>query len=184
MIISMIAFSLFVPFGIAIAVQTRRMEQLPLMTYVQIASSAIAALEGVMSTVMWLTASFRPAEIAPELTRMLHDLGWICFLVTIPPFSIWIASIGIAILRDRHPVPLLTRSVGYFNLWVALLITPAMLIPFFKSGPFAYNGLLALYMPFGVFFLWMIVMTVAVLRAIGTQREARASEATTVRYGV
>lgn len=183
MIISMIAFSLFVPFGIAIALQTRRIEQVPVMTYVQLASVAIATLEGVMATVIWITAAFRPAEIDPDLTRMLHDLGWLCFLVDIPPFSIWIAAVGIAILRDRHTTPLFARWVGFFNLWVALLITPAMLIPFFKSGPFAYDGLLALYLPFGAFFIWMVVMTFAVLRAIGTPREPGASEAV-ASYGV
>lgn len=31
----MIAFSLFVPFGVAIAMQTRRMEATPALTYVQ-----------------------------------------------------------------------------------------------------------------------------------------------------
>jgi hypothetical protein len=72
-----------------------------------------------------------------------------------------------------HATPLFARWVGYFNLWVALLITPAMLIPFFKSAPFAYNGFLALYTPFGAFFLWMLVMTPSVLRAIGTQRDSR-----------
>lgn len=166
MVIAMTGFSLFVPFGIAIAMQTRRIERLPVMTYVQIASVAIAALEGVMSAVIWLTAAFRPDTIDPEMTRMLHDLGWICFLVDIPPFSIWIAAIGIAILRDRQARPLFPRWVGYFNMWVAMLIIPAMLIPFFKSGPFAYDGILALYMPFGVFFLWMVAMTPVLLKAI------------------
>jgi predicted membrane metal-binding protein len=64
------------------------------------------------------------------------------------------------------------------------LITPAMLIPFFKSGPFAYNGLLALYLPFGAFFLWMTIMTPSVLRAIGSQREPGTSDGMAVRYGV
>ncbi|MET0988477.1 MAG: hypothetical protein ABW034_24020 [Steroidobacteraceae bacterium] len=166
MIISMIAFTLFVPFGIAIAMQTRRIEQVPVLTYVQVASVAIAALEGVMSTVIWLTASYRPDTIDPDMTRMLHDLGWICFLVDIPPFSLWIGAIGTAILRDSRVTPLFARWLGYFNFWVALLILPAMLIPFFKTGPFAYNGLLALYLPFGMFFLWMVVMTLAVLKAL------------------
>lgn len=169
MIISMIGFTLFVPFGIAIALQTRRLERTPVMTYVQIASVAIAALEGVISTCVWLTASFRPGEIDPEFTRTLHDLGWIVFLVDVPPFSVWIAAIGIAILRDPNANPLFPRWVGYFNLWVALLILPALLLPFFKSGPFAYNGVLALYLPFGAFFLWMVVMTPAVLGAQRTE---------------
>jgi hypothetical protein len=168
MVISMIAFSLFVPFGIAIALQTRRIEQVPVMSWIQIASVAIAALEGVMAVVIWLAAAFRPDVVDPDLTRALHDLGWICFLVDVPPFSIWIGAVGVAILRDRNAAPLFARWVGYFNLWVAVLILPALLIPFFKTGPFAYNGVLALYLPFGVFFLWMVVMTPALLRALGT----------------
>ena len=171
MIISMIGFTLFIPFGIAIAMQTRRIEQTPVMTYVQIASVAVAALEGVMATCIWLTAAFRPDEIAPELTRALHDLGWITFLVDVPPFSVWIAAIGIAILRDRGAVPLFPRWLGFFNFWVALLILPALLLPFFKSGPFAYNGILALYLPFGAFFIWMVVMTFGLMKAIGAQQQ-------------
>ena len=164
MIISMIGFTLFIPFGIAIAMQTRRMEQSPVMTYVQIAAVAVSTLEGVISTCIWLTAAFRPDEINPEITRALHDLGWIVFLVDVPPFSVWMVAIGIAILRDRHAPPLFPRWLGFFNFWVALLILPALLLPFFKSGPFAYNGILALYLPFGAFFTWMVVMTFGLLR--------------------
>tara|TARA_B110000211_G_scaffold139020_1_gene158935 strand:- start:13318 stop:14025 length:708 start_codon:yes stop_codon:yes gene_type:complete len=170
MIISMTAFSLFVPFGVAIAMQTRRMEATPILTYMQIVAVAIAALEGIMSACIWITAAFRPDAIDPDITRMLHDLGWICFLVTIPPFSIWIGAVGMAILRDKHAVPLFSRNLGYFNLWVALLITPAMVLPFFKTGPFAYNGILALYLPFGAFFLWMIIMTLALFKSIQKRR--------------
>jgi hypothetical protein len=169
MIISMIGFTLFIPFGIGIAMQTRRIEQTPVMTYVQIASVAVSALEGVMATCIWLTAAFRPDEINPELTRALHDMGWIVFLVDVPPFSVWMIAIGIAILRDRGAIPLFPRWLGFFNFWVALLILPALLLPFFKSGPFAYSGILALYLPFGAFFTWMVVMTFGLFRAIDTK---------------
>jgi hypothetical protein len=179
MIVSMIAFSFFVPFGVAIAILTRRIERLPLMSYVQIASVAIAALEGVMAAVIWITAAYRPDAIDPDMTRMLHDLGWICFLVDVPPFSIWIAAIGIAIMRDRNASPLFPRWLGFFNFWVALLILPALVLPFFKTGPFAYNGLLALYLPFGAFFIWMVIMTIAVLRAIDIRTESEVAAATT-----
>lgn len=96
MIISMIGFTLFIPFGIAIAMLTRRIEPTPVMTYVQIAADAVSALEGVISTCIWLTAAFRPDEISPEITRALHDLGWIVVLVDVPPFSLWMIAIGIA----------------------------------------------------------------------------------------
>jgi hypothetical protein len=77
---------------------------------------------------------------------------------------------GIAILRDRGALPLFPRWLGFFNFWIALLILPALLLPFFKSRPFAYNGIVALYLPFGAFFIWMVVMTFGLMRAIRTQQ--------------
>ncbi|MHB8695060.1 MAG: hypothetical protein ACYDHH_27815 [Solirubrobacteraceae bacterium] len=170
MVISMIAFTLFIPFGIAITLQTRRTETRPVMTYIQIACVAIAALEGVMATFIWVAAAFRPDAIQPNITRALNDLGWFGFLLDVPPFSVWLGAIGIAILRDRRPAPVFPRWLGYLNLWVALLICPALLIPFFKTGPFAYNGLLALYVPFGSFFAWMVITTPCLILAIKRER--------------
>lgn len=171
MIISMTAFSLFVPFGIAIAMQTRRTEDRPVMTYVQIACIAIAALEGVMAAFIWATAAFRPEDIDPEITLTLNDFGWFAFLFDIPPFTIWMCAVAIAIFRDRTSPPVFPRWVAYFNLWVAFLIIPAELIAFFKTGPFAFNGLLALYVPAGLFFIWILVMSVVLIRAIKAEYE-------------
>lgn len=173
MVISMIAFTLFIPFGIAITLQIKRTEIRPVMTYIQIACVAIAALEGVISTCIWVAAAFRPAGIDPNITRALNDLGWIAFLLDVPPFTVWLGAIGIAILRDRRATPVFPRWLGYLNLWVAFLVCPALLIPFFKTGPFAYNGLIALYVPFGCFFAWMVITTPCLMSAIKSEaREA------------
>jgi hypothetical protein len=173
MVISMIAFTLFIPFGIAIALQIRRTENRPVMTYIQIACVAIASLEGVISCCIWVAAAFRPAGIDPNITRALSDLGWIAFLLDVPPFTVWLSAIGIAILRDKRAEPVFPRWLGYLNIWVAGLVCPALTIPFFKTGPLAYNGLIALYVPFGCFFVWMVVSTPYLMRAINAEaREA------------
>ena len=156
MVIAMAAFTLFVPFGIAVALQTQRTEGRPVLTYIQIACIAIAALEGVMAAFIWGAAAFRPDDIDPEITRTLNDLGWFAFLFDVPPFTLWIGAIGVAILRDDSSPPVFPRWLGYFNLWVAFLILPAELMGFFKTGPFAFDGLLALYLPAGLFFVWIL----------------------------
>ncbi len=58
------------------------------------------------------------------------------------------------------------RWVGYFNIWAGLLQIPGAMMPFFKTGPFAWDGLFAFWMPLVVFSLWIYVDTWAVLRAI------------------
>ena len=173
MIVAMIGFTLFVPFGIAIALQTRRTEDRPILTYIQIACIAIAALEGVMAAFIWGAAAFRPEDVDPEITLTLNDLGWFAFLFDVPPFTLWIGAIAIAILRDESTPPVFPRWVGYFNLWVAFLILPAEMIAFFKTGPFAFDGLLALYLPAGLFFAWILVMSVVLIRAINDEYRAR-----------
>lgn len=171
MVLAAIGFTLFVPFGVAIAVQTRRAEHhRPVLAYVQIACVAIAALEGVMSAVIWAAAAFRPDAIDPDITRALNDLGWFAFLFDVAPFSLWLLTIAIAILRDGRAIPVFPRWLGYLNLFAAFVIEPACMMAFFKTGPFGYNGLLALYLPFATFFAWIVLMTPWLIRAISREQ--------------
>jgi hypothetical protein len=48
---------------------------------------------------------------------------------------------------------------------------------FFKTGLFAYDGVGAFWMPFAVFFGWMITMTVTTLQAINRQKGRLEAEA-------
>jgi hypothetical protein len=55
------------------------------------------------------------------------------------------------------------------NFWMALLFLPAGLMVFFKTGPFAWNGLLSFWLPLVAFGIWFNVMIYALLRAIKLQ---------------
>jgi putative Mn2+ efflux pump MntP len=170
--VTMIGVTLFVPFGIVIALQTRRSENRPIMTAIQIACIAIGTLEGIIAMFVWAAAAFRAGQIAPELTRLINDLGWFAFMFDVPPFSLWVSAIAYTILRDRNPQPVFPRWVAYFNIWLACLFLPADAMAFFKTGPFAWNGLLCLYIPVGFFFVWILVMTPVVLQAIRREADA------------
>ena len=72
---------------------------------------------------------------------------------------------GIIILLDKRDAPILPRWVGYVSIWVGLLSLPGVLIPFFKSGPFAWNGILAFWLPAILFGIMLNILTWAMLRA-------------------
>lgn len=82
------------------------------------------------------------------------------------PGVLWVGAVGLAILRDGSPQPLFPRWVAYLNFWVGFPFFPASLALFFKTGPFAYNGAIAVWLPAGIFFLWYGVMTFLMLKAI------------------
>lgn len=110
--------------------------------------------------------AFRP-ERAPELTLMLNDFAWLALVIPTPPGVVQGLAIGFAILGDRRANPLLPRWAGYMSLWMAVLTLPAPFALMFKSGPFAWNGVLAFWLPAGIAGMWLVVMTVAMLRAAG-----------------
>jgi hypothetical protein len=81
-------------------------------------------------------------------------------------------GITIAILSDKSERPVLPRWLGWFNLWAQIIYLPGILIPYFKSGPLAWNGLLAFWIPVVVFTVWLCLITAMLLRAINEQEHA------------
>ena len=97
---------------------------------------------------------------------VLNDFAWLLLIMTLSPFFVQLMTVGLAIISDNSATPVFARWVGYFNIWVAILFIPGALITFFKTGPFAWNGLLAFWLPLAVFFAWYLVMFPALIKAI------------------
>lgn len=156
----------FAPWSALVSLQMRRIEGCrPLLAYTQLLCAGVSILMLIIPTLLWTTAAFRP-ERSPELTQLIHDLGWLMITMTFPTPMLQNLAFGAAILKDDAPKPLFPRWAGYFNIWVGLLFLPGCLVTFFKSGPFAWSGLLAFWLPAAVFFTWFIVMTPLMLAAV------------------
>ncbi len=169
MIISMAGSALLVPWAVAISGQLKRIDGAKALADVQMASCALLSLEFITPIGVWMAASFRYDDRAPDVTRALHDVGWILFVTVI--WSLWVQLIAIAaaILIDRRSEPVLPRWLGYLNLWVAMLILPAGMVLFFKHGPFAWNGVVGLYIPLVAFVIWMMSMTITIHQKLSRQ---------------
>jgi hypothetical protein len=159
------------PFTVAIGIFLRRNE-----TGERVLSTTQTAL-GTFGTVFFTlnflilaVVAYRP-DRPSEVTLQLHDLGFIMTFSPVAPFTFQYIAIGVAILQDRSPEPLLPRWAAYVNFWVALLLVPACAIPFFKTGPMAWDGLLAFWIPVAVFVAWFFVMFWVMRRAIVRENE-------------
>jgi hypothetical protein len=65
--------------------------------------------------------------------------------------------------------PIYPRWVGYVCLGSAISYLPAVVMVFFHSGPFAWTGLIALYIPASMFLGWMCVITYYTWRGVRVQ---------------
>lgn len=132
-------------------------------------ANAVAGCVNVIFTtfpaVIWILAAFRPERDA-ELIYLLNDMAWLEFLGTAFPVFFQYVCITIASLSDKDPEPLLPRWLGYFNIWTFLGFIPLETIFFFKSGPFAWNGLFSFYLPFIIFFFWFMTLYYCLRKAI------------------
>jgi hypothetical protein len=158
--------------AVAIAAQMRRSEMgAPILTYAALGSAFFVAIDASLIPTLWAVLAFRPEDISPDITRTLNDLAWFLFLF---PWQfgggIWFLAVGLSILTDKSRIGAYPRWAGYACLWFCFATFPASLIAFFKNGPFAFNGLIAFYIPLSALFIWVIIMTYLSLATI--KREA------------
>jgi len=159
-------------FVAAVAMQMKRIEGgIGPYTTMQIAAGSLTALIFVVATVFWTGAAFRPNG-DPEIIRVLNDLGWIMLLMTFAPFIMQNFSLGLCVLSDGGEIKVMPRWVGYYNFWTGVTFIPGGMLTFFKTGPFAYDGLFVWWIPFTFFFGWFPVMFFVIRKAIMEQEAA------------
>ncbi|WP_131536088.1 hypothetical protein [Mycolicibacterium aromaticivorans] len=166
LIIAMMGAFLTLPFALAISMQMRRTElRTPILSILQFASGLIVTVVLIIPILLFAGNSFRP-ERSAELTQLVNDLSYQMLILPWPPLIGQLGALAMAVFTDRRSTPVFPRWLGYYNAWVALLLLPASMILFFKSGPFAWTGLIGFWIPAAVFGTWYPVMTVFLLRAI------------------
>lgn len=162
----MLGVSMLAPMFGAITVMLKRIEgENAPYAATQLLSAAIVLTPLMLGALIFTVAAFRP-ERAPEATQMLNDLGWITLVTPGAPFFVQAMAIGLAILGDKGAAPVMPRWSGYLTLWLAVLALPGALAILFKTGPFAWNGLLAFWLPFGLFSGWGFMMAFLMTNAV------------------
>jgi hypothetical protein len=167
LVISLFSCALLVPFCAAIAAQIRKTEgQRSVLAQTQLVSGGLLCVEFLIPFAIWQTAAYRVGGRSPEMIQMLNDMAWLMFLGIISSACVQVAALGVAVLRDKQAEPVFPRWFGWYNIWAAIVWVPAAIIPFFKSGLFAWNGVAAFWIPFVVLAIWFAITTVLLLRAV------------------
>jgi len=159
---AMFASFLLFPLWALISTHIARIElargRMPILALIQFGCAVLLQVFFVLCSMLWLVASFRP-DISPENLQVLHDAGWLMFVMVAPGYLFQMVCIGLAAFMDHDPDPVIPRTVGYLHLWVGLSGLGGSLAVFFKEGPFAWNGAVGFYLPVAVFAIWLVVIT-------------------------
>ena len=168
MVIVMFAGSLFLPWTVMWSQLIKKMENGgSFLSQCQLTGGITASLFFTIPSLFWQVAAFRENN-PPELIHIMNDAGWLYLTSPVPPFLIALIPLGIAILNDKNDVPLIPRWFGFATLWLALIFLPGIMVYFFKSGPFAWNGFLAFWIPVIGLSFWFPAAMVLAIKAIKT----------------
>jgi hypothetical protein len=166
--LSMVAGALTGPFVSVITLQMRRIEgPVSPLAFTQFGMGMLGVLLIALPVMVIEAAAFRP-DRDPDALLAIHDIGWIMLIGTYGCVFVQCIVVGVCILLDRE-AEVWPRWLGYFSIWVGLMFLPGSLLYFFTTGPFAWDGIFVWWIPFTVFFGWIVVMFVMTLKALNRQ---------------
>lgn len=159
MVLMMWAAAMFIPFTSTLADYVAQVEgrRGPLTNTTLLAGYSNAMLS-FYPPLYWMATAFRADDRSPELLYLLNDVAWIQFLgglSLVMPIYVVIATLA---FLDKSQKPIFPRWLGYFHVLTFVILLPDQLLFFFKTGPFAWNGLLAFWIPVPWFCFWILVM--------------------------
>src|SRR5262249_30089919 len=109
------------------------------LAYLQLFGGTLTMVFPTMACAFWLTAAFRP-ERDPAIQQMLYDVGWLtmdcAFFIT----TLQMIAMSVLFLGDRRQVPMVPKWFCWYAIWVAFIFFAELVMPFLKTGPFAWDG--------------------------------------------
>jgi hypothetical protein len=158
--------ALYAPFLAAISTAMEQMEGAgkPLAKSQSLLGMMALCVPISITSMLWMTAAYRP-DLPDNIIQLLNDLGWNIFFMPVIAGCVQVFILATAIFRDQSAIPIFPRWFGYFNIWYGILLLPGGALAFFKTGPFALNGIFVFWLGTGAFGVWLVVITPLLLKA-------------------
>lgn len=131
-----------------------------------------------MNACAWIVAAYRP-ETGADVIQSWYDWAWFAFLLGWIYLAFEMVATGVVELMDKREVPMIPRWFTWFTFAGAASLLTAAGPAFFKSGPFAYHGLLGFYLPMAVWGSYLIGTTWFMLKELDREpQDARVAAGT------
>lgn len=161
----------WLPFVVVLTVQMYRHERgkPPVWTLLACVSGPLMSVFLVLCPLFWGVAAFTPGR-SPEVTTLMHELGVLSFVTTDQyVIFIWVALAVICLTPNTIADSPFPRWFGYFTAWTALMFEGGAVAFLTRSGPFAWNGLLAFWSPIVLFSIWFAMAATLLNKALNRQ---------------
>ncbi|KAM4066543.1 putative integral membrane protein [Hirsutella rhossiliensis] len=104
-----------------------------------------------------------------EITQTLNDMFWITFLLPWPTFMAQSFTIAYAIIIDSRPKPLFPKPTAILNIVAPFIYVLAAAVHCVKTGPMAWNGAVAFWIPLVAFGCQVVIDSICLIRALSAE---------------
>lgn len=114
----------------------------------------------------FLTCALEAPILDAPVVHAIYWMGWMIFDLAYMVTSFQIAAISIVFLRDRREKPLMPQFVSWWGVLTIATFFPVSLVPFVKTGWFAFNGTFNFWIAFFAWFIWCPLLSYYVIKAV------------------
>jgi hypothetical protein len=97
---------------------------------------------------------------------MINDIAWLQFIGGLALIMPMFVTVAITALNDKSTNPTFPRWTAFASAMTFILFLPDQMLFFFKTGPFAWNGLFGFWVPLSVFCGWFLLLAFLIRRSI------------------
>ena len=161
---------LYMPWTCLLSAQMMQREKVPVLALMQLTGGLLTAWILVMCPCIWVWCAESAGSIDPQLTRTLHFIAWYIFNMTWMITAIQFVAIGVFALIDKRKPAMFPAWLAWFAIGVSITFIPLTFLPYFKSGPFAINGLWAFHLIVAGFGMTTLSTTHFMFKEVGRVR--------------
>jgi len=167
MSVCMVGGAFYMTWGCAVSRLMRRIEGPEgMFSNLEMMGATITFTPIVVACGLWLVAAMQANVLSAEIIQSMYLLGWMIIDIAYMVTSFQIMGASIVFLKDKREKKLVPAWVSWWG-WVTIAsFFPVSLIPFFKTGPFALNGLFNFWVAFPTWYIWIVAMSIYIIKAI------------------
>lgn len=132
---------LYLVWACQLTVQMWPHEKKPILSLLQLTGGVLTGWVLIFCPALWAWCAEMAGQVDPEMIKAVHFMAWYTFDMTYMITTIEVIAIFLfAFFADSKPAIIPKWAAG-LALFSGLSFLPLTFLPYFKSGPFALNGL-------------------------------------------
>lgn len=160
---------LYFCFAVSMAMRSWRIEgRYPVWAWVDICGGAFTAVSMSVASMAWVAITYQTIRMDPVHIQMLNDFAWFNLILQWVCTSSQMVATALIGWIDKRPneKKWIPRWLSVFSIICAIAFIPCTGAAFTYSGPFSWGGIFAFHIPFSLWMLWIVVVSIMLIKSI------------------